>query len=57
MLQVIDETEVAISELDRITSQEEDIGVDELSVTTVLIEAVSTGVQRDRNVRTTVKAN
>ena len=54
MLQVIDETEVAISELDRITSQEEDIGVDELSVTTVLIEAVSTGVQQDRNVRTTV---
>ena len=49
-LQVIGEPEEAITQLEDLTNEEEDIGVDEFSVTTILIEAVSGSVEQDRNV-------
>ncbi len=37
-------------QLESITRQEEAIGVDELGVTTILIEAISAGVEQNLNV-------
>lgn len=49
-MQVIDQPEAAIEILDMITREEDTIGVDELGVSTILIEALGTGVERNRTV-------
>ena len=48
----LQEPGIAIMELENITSQVEDIGVDEFSLITSLIEAISSGVQDNRDVST-----
>ena len=49
--QLIDETDEALQELDNITASEE-IGVDELGVTTILLEALTIGAGQSETVCT-----
>ena len=49
--QASNQSEAAIMELEMITREVENIGADELGVATFLIEAVSTQVKENRNVR------
>ena len=47
---MIEDTEEALGALESITSNQEDIGVDELGVTTILLEVLTESAGQDTNV-------
>ena len=47
---MIGDTDEALEELDDLTENEENIGVDELGVTTILLEVLSDNAGQDQNV-------